>query len=114
VLAAVGVYGVLAYSVGQRTREIGVRMALGAQVTDVVGMVMREGMLLVLSGVAIGAAASLLVTRVLTSQLHDVSATDPVTFLLAPAVLLAVALVACYLPARRATRVQAVTALRAE
>jgi predicted permease len=114
VLAAVGVYGVLAYSVGQRTREIGVRIALGAQVTDVVGMVMREGMLLVLGGVAIGAAAALLVTRVLTSQLHDVSATDPVTFLLAPAVLLAVALVACYLPARRATRVQAVTALRAE
>src|SRR5690606_9875165 len=90
VLAAFGVYGVLAYSVGQRTREIGVRIALGAHVTDILGMVMREGMLLVVGGVGIAAVASLLAMRVLASQLHDVSATDPGTFLLAPAVLLAV------------------------
>jgi predicted permease len=114
VLAAVGVFGVLAYSVSQRTREIGVRMALGAQVSDVLGMVLREGLLLVSAGVVIGTLASLALTRVLASQLHGVTPTDPVTFAVAPAVLVAVALLACYVPARRATRVEAVTALRAE
>ena len=113
-LAAVGVYGVLAYSVGQRTREIGVRMALGAQVRDVMVMVLGEGMLLVLLGVGLGAAGSLGLTRVLASELHGVSATDPLTFVVAPAVLVAVAVVACYLPARRATRVEALAALRTE
>lgn len=113
-LAAVGVYGVLAYSVGQRTREIGVRMALGAQVTDVLRMVVGEGMRLVVIGVALGAVAGLVLTRVLTSQLYGVSATDPLTFVLAPAVLLAVALLASYLPARRATRIQTMAALRGE
>lgn len=114
VLAAVGVYGVMAYSVGQRTREIGVRMALGAQVRQLRLMVVREGMQLVIAGAVAGATVSLALTRALASQLHGVSATDPVTFIAGPAVLAAVALLACYLPARRATRVEAVTALRAE
>jgi predicted permease len=114
VLAAVGVYGVLAYSVGQRTREIGVRIALGAQVGDVLRMVVREGMALVVAGVVVGAIVSLAVTRALGTLLHEISTHDPLTFLVAPAVLLMVALLACYLPARRATRVEAVTALRSE
>jgi ABC-type antimicrobial peptide transport system permease subunit len=113
-LAAVGVYGVLAYSVSQRTREMGVRMALGAQRGDVLRMVLREGMLLVIGGLVLGGLASLLLTRALESQLHDVGAHDPLTFALAPLVLCAVALVACYVPAHRATRVEAATALRAE
>jgi predicted permease len=113
-LAAIGVYGVLAYSVGQRTKEIGVRMALGAQASQVLKMVLGEGMRLVVTGVVLGAGASLLLTRVLASQLHGISAKDPMTFVLAPAILIAVALLACYLPARRATRVHAVAALRAE
>jgi predicted permease len=113
-LAAVGVYGVLAYSVSQRTREMGVRMALGAQRGDVLRMVIREGMLLVVGGLVLGGLAALLLTRALESQLHEVGARDPLTFALAPVVLCAVALVACYLPAQRATRVEAATALRAD
>jgi putative ABC transport system permease protein len=113
-LAAVGVYGVLAYSVGQRTREIGVRLALGAQVRDVMGMVLREGMALVLLGVGLGAVGSLGLTRVLAAELHGVTARDPLTFVVASAVLVAVAFLACYLPARKATSVEALTALRNE
>jgi predicted permease len=113
-LAAVGVYGVLAYTVGQRTTEIGVRIALGAQVRDVLGMVMRSGLQLVGLGVVLGSGAALVVMRVLASQLHGVSARDPLTFVLAPTVLLAVAGLACYLPARRATKIDAITALRAD
>jgi predicted permease len=113
-LAAVGIYGVVAYTVGQRTTEIGVRIALGAQVHDVLGMVMRDGLRLAVAGILLGGGAALLLTRVLASQLHQVSARDPLTFALAPGVLLAVACLACYLPARRATKVEAVTALRAE
>jgi predicted permease len=113
-LAAVGVYGVLAYSVSQRTREMGVRMALGAQRGDVLWMIVREGMLLVIGGLVVGGLASLLLTRALESQLHDVGSRDPLTFALAPLVLFAVALVACCVPAWRATRVEAATVLRAE
>jgi putative ABC transport system permease protein len=91
-----------------------VRMALGAQRRDVLRMVVREGMLLVIGGLVLGGLASLLLTRALESQLHGVGARDPVTFALAPLVLLAVALVACAVPAWRATRVEAATALRAE
>jgi predicted permease len=113
-LSAIGVYGVLAYSVEQRTREIGVRIALGAQVGDVLRMVIGNGMLLVFSGMVIGTLASLALSGLLASQLHGVSATDPTAFVVATILLGAVALLACYLPARRATRVQAVTAIRAE
>jgi putative ABC transport system permease protein len=113
-LSAIGVYGVLAYSVGQRTREIGVRMALGAQVTDVIRMILAEGMWLVVAGVVLGALASVTLTRALASQLHGVSARDPISFVVAPALLITVALIACYLPARRATRIEATVALRQE
>jgi predicted permease len=113
-LAAIGVYGVLAYSVGQRTPEIGVRMALGARTIDVLGMVVGGGMRLVVIGIALGGLSSLLLTRALGSLLFEVSTTDPLAFVTALAVLGAVALLACYLPARRATRIDPVSALRAE
>jgi predicted permease len=114
VLAAVGVYGVLSYSVGQRTQEIGVRMALGAHAADILRMIVGGGMLLALGGVAIGTLSSLWLTRVLKSQLHGVSTTDPIAFVAAPAVLIAVALLACYVPARRAMRIDPIAALRDE
>lgn len=114
VLAGVGVYGVLAYSVSQRTQEMGVRMALGARAADVLRIVIGGAMWPVSAGVILGALASLLFTRVLTSQLYGVSATDSVAFVTAPAVLMAVALLACYIPARRATRIDPITALRDE
>ena len=113
-LAARGVYGVLAYSVGQRIPEIGVRMALGAGTADVLRMVVGGGMRLVVTGVAIGALASLLLTHALQSQLSGISATDPLAFVTALVVLIGVAFLACYIPARRAPRTDPVTALRAE
>ena len=114
VLSAVGVYGVLAYSVGQRTREIGVRMALGAHAGTLLRMVLREGLVLVFIGVVLGGVGALALTRVLEHQLFRVSARDPLTFVAAPVVLVAVALLACYLPARRATQIEAVIALRGD
>lgn len=114
ILAAVGIYGVMAYSVTQRTHEIGIRMALGAQASNVLGMIIRQGMKLALGGLVIGIIVAWLATRVMTSFLFGVSATDTVTFIAVPAVLAVVAFAACALPARRATKVDPMIALRYE
>ncbi len=113
-LAALGIYGVIAYWVGRRTREIGLRMALGAGRKDVIGLVLRTGLGPVLAGLAVGVAASLLLTRWLSVLLFELSPTDPATYLGVIGLLALVAALACYLPARRATRVDPLTALRCE
>jgi putative ABC transport system permease protein len=114
VLAAVGIYGVMSYAVAQRTQEIGIRMALGAGEESIVQMVLKNGALLALAGVAIGLAAAFLLARLISALLFQTSATDPPTFSLVPLLLLVVALLACWLPARRASRVDPMVALRYE
>ncbi len=113
-LAAVGIYGLIAYTVGQRTREIGVRVALGARPRDAAGLVIRQSIRIVAPGIGIGIACALALTRFLESQLYDVSPTDPLTIAAVSAALLGVALLASWLPARRAAGVDPMEALRAE
>jgi len=114
VLASVGLYGVMSYTVGQRTREMGIRMALGAQRRDVLSVVLRKGLTLAAIGLAVGLVISLFGTRVLAVLLYDVSSSDPLTFVGVSVLLMAVALLACYIPARRATKVDPIIALRYE
>jgi putative ABC transport system permease protein len=114
VLAAIGIFGVLSYAVAQRTREIGIRMALGAQGRTVIGLIVRQAMMLVLCGVVLGTAAALFLSETMVKMLFSIKPTDPATFATVAVVLIAVALFAAYIPARRATRVDPIVALRAE
>ena len=114
ILASIGIYGVLAYSVAQRTSEIGLRMALGAQPRQVLGLVLKQGMLLATIGAAVGIVVALPVARMAGNLLYGVSTTDPLTYVGITLLLMAVALLACYLPARRATRIDPLIALRVE
>jgi putative ABC transport system permease protein len=113
-LAAVGIYGIVAYSVTERTHEIGIRLALGAQRRDVIAMVIGQGMAMTVTGTFVGVAAALMLTRLMSSLLFGVSVVDPTTFFAIPCLLTLVAFAACYVPARRATRVDPLQTLRSE
>ena len=113
-LASIGIYGVMAYLVGQGTREIGIRMALGATQRKILAMVVRQGMMLAVAGSVIGLAAAFGLTRVIRSLLYGVDATDPLTFAGTALLLMIIALLASYIPARRAVRIDPMTSLRCD
>jgi ABC-type antimicrobial peptide transport system permease subunit len=114
ILAAIGVYGVIAYSTAQRTQEIGIRMALGATREDVIRMVVSEGLKIGVYGMIVGVAAAFVLTRLMAGLLFEVGERDPFTFLSLPVLLIALAVVASWIPARRAVRIDPIVALRAE
>ncbi len=114
VLASVGIYGVMSYVVSQRTREIGIRMAMGARPRDVLKLVIGQGAKLIAVGLGAGLIVAFIASRIINSLLYRVSASDPLTYLVVPLLLAAVALLACYIPARRAMKVDPMTALRVE
>jgi len=114
VLGAVGIYGIVSYSVTQRTHEIGIRMALGARAANVLSLIMKNGLMLVLTGIAIGIGSAFVLTRFLATLLFGVQPTDSVTFVIVSAVFFGIAMVAALIPARRATRVDPLIALRYE
>jgi ABC-type antimicrobial peptide transport system permease subunit len=113
-LASIGIYGVLAQSVSQRTQEIGIRLALGAQPSGVFGLILGEGMRLTLAGIVIGLLGAFGLTRFMSAMLYGVKATDPLVFAGVPVVLILVAFFACYIPARRTMRIDPMVALRYE
>jgi ABC-type antimicrobial peptide transport system permease subunit len=113
-IGVVGIYGVIAYSAAQRTREIGVRMALGAQIGDVRRMILRHGLSVTAMGIALGIGVAIVATRVMSAFLFGVGPIDPVTYAVVSGTLVAVALLATYLPARRASRIDPIVALRAD